>query len=317
MMEEYKLFPFTDWSRVSEIQDLFRQGLGETTQEYWIWKYNTENGLSEKILLVAENYSGKIVGMAGLQFTEYQVNDKRMMITQFQDLIIAPDCRGTGLMRKIYSKAMEISKEHGSVAFMEHPNENSLPPLLKYGATDMGGIGSITSKKHLFSMPRKTIYQKEIDGWNLNILDRMPEDVFFETHKSCYKLVKNKDFLRWRFDNNSNEKFQWVTIRKDSILCGYFVFQTFRGRFHTAVNIYDYEIKEGIPMNILKQAIRMLKSHGSWISLWGIFSEEDYMMWKNAGLSNQDNRKSNFMIHLFYNQKLPTNWHLTRADLDF
>lgn len=317
MTSEYRLFPLADWSRVSEVQEVFRQGLGETTEAYWDWKYREENGLPERILLVAENQCGELIALTGLQPLDYQIGGKLYRMVQTQDLIILPEYRGTGLMRKLYFFAMEYCAAKGCDAFIQHPNENSYGPFLKYGATDMGQVGSMSSYKRLLPFSVKPTFLKRVHGWELQIVDRLPEDVFFEESTAECKLQKSKAFMRWRFENIPEEHFQWMTIRKDGTLNGYVVFQTLHGRFRTAVNIYDYELKKDIPQDVLVQAVRLLKSHGSWVSLWGRCSPKEQAMWTKAGLHVTEQGGSHFTLHPFDGQKMPADWHLTRADLDF
>lgn len=317
MKEEYHLFPLTDWHRTAEVQEVFRQGLAETSEAYWNWKYREENGLPERTLLVGENRRGELVALAGLQPLDYKEGEHLLRMVQIQDLIILPQCRGTGLMRKLYFFAMEYCKENGCDGFVQHPNEKSFYPFLKYGATNMGSIGSIASKKRLLPFLGRPVYQQCAGDWQLNISDRMPEDIFFEESIEVYRLIKSAAFMRWRFDKNPEDDFRWLTIRKDGVLRGYMVFQAFHGRLRTAINIYDFEIGKDVPADILKQSIRMLSSHGSWVSLWGRLSKKEYSMWAEAGLNVREEGRAHFTLHPFGDQIIPENWHLTRADLDF
>lgn len=316
-MSEYKLKRFTDKNRIPELQELFRKGLGETTREFWEWKYWEENGLPESFILVAEDVNNKIVGMFGFQLLKYLCGDDSIILVQTQDLVIDPVCRGKGLMKTLYTEAMRICKEKGAIAFLAYPNKNSYPIFLKYGASDMPKISSINTRRNYFSCLKKEISELCIGEWSIKITDKIPDNIYNSKPQTSYKLDKNQEYLQWKFDSNPDEEFKWLIIYDKESIKGYFVFSPNRGRISTAVNVYDFDLSEEVPENIIKKAISILKTYGNWVSIWGSFSERESAMLKNAGLRKESKGKTNFTIHSFENKEVNIDLLLTRADLDY
>jgi len=313
---EYRIYQLKDQSRLEELCTLFAKGLADTTPEYWKWKHFSENGHPEGMILVAEAEDGTFAGMFALQPERYEWNGRQILMVQTEDLVIDPNHRGTGLMRRLYSYAMEYYAAMGAVAFVSFCNENSYPIFLKYGSVDRGYIYTQNSKKS--SLP---IYTNRISAktgaWKLKLTEQMPDDLFFPGHSDGFGMDKNNAFMQWKFVDNPEGPFQWLTIRENGVLKGYLVVYITQGRFRRAVNIYDWALMDDVTDEVLKQAIKLLRTHGNWVSLWGKHSGEVTERWKRAGLIGQSEKGTHFVLHQLGEEPLPEYWHLTRADLDY
>lgn len=313
---DYRIYPLKDQSRLEELCTLFAKGLADTTPEYWKWKHFSENGQPEGLILVAEAEDGSFAGMFALQPECYEWNGSQILMVQTEDLVIDPNHRGTGLMRKLYSYAMEYYAAMGAVGFVSFCNENSYPIFLKYGSVDRGYIYTQNSKKS--NLPVYTRKKSAKTGnWKLEVSDSMPTDLFFPVHRDGFGMVKDNIFMKWKFADNPEGPFRWLTIRENGELKGYLVVYVTQGRFRRAVNIYDWALKAEVPVEVLKKAVNLLRSHGNWVSLWGKYDEVVLNRWAQAGLADRSEKGTHFVLHQLGEEALPNNWHLTRADLDY
>lgn len=313
---EYRLYPLKDQNRLQEVCALFAKGLADTAPDYWKWKHYSENGHPEGMILVAEAEDGALAGMFALQPVRYVCGGKELIMIQTEDLVIDPDHRGSGLMKKLYRFAAEYYAKEGAAGFMAFCNAASYPIFLKYGSRDMGDIYSRDTTKSLLPIyTGKT--KRSCDGWQLELADEMPEDLFYAESDDVFRMKKNDAFMKWKFADNPDGPFRWLTIRKDHQLKGYLVIHITQGRLRRAVNIYDWELDETVTGKILKQAVNLLRTHGNWVALWGLYSEAVLARWAEAGVSEKNDNGAHFLLHEFGKEKLPDNWQLTRADLDY
>lgn len=316
MVMEYRLYPLEDQTRLDEICTLFAKGLADTTPDYWKWKHFTENGQPEGMILVAEAEDGSIVGMYAQQPVRYSCGNEQIVVVNLEDLVIDPDHRGTGLMKKLYQYVVDCYSQTGMSGYIGIPNKNSYPVFLKYGAKDMGDIFSLDTKKKFIPV---YIRKKKAQAgyWDIAITENMPNDLFYSNHQSEFRLIRNDTFMKWKFCENPDGPFLWLTIRQNEELKGYLVIQITQGRLRRAVNIYDWDLKDDVPQAVLKKAVKLLNTHGNWVSLWGRYNEAVLNRWVKAGLTEKSNNGTHFILHAFGEKRMPDNWHLTRADLDY
>lgn len=315
-VKEYRLYPLKDQDRLPQICALFAKGLADTVPDYWKWKHYTENGHPEGMILVAEAEDGVFAGMFALQPVRYVCGDRELVMVQTQDLVIDPDHRGTGLMKKLYRFAADHYAKEGAAGFMAFCNAASYPVFVKYGSRDMGDIYCRNTPKSLLPIyAKKTRWAK--DGWLLELTDAMPSDLFYSVSSERFRMKKCDTFMKWKFADNPEDTFRWLTIRKDGQLRGYLVVHITQGRLRRAVNIYDWELDAAVSGTVLRQAVKLLLTHGNWVSLWGLYSDAALGLWAEAGITDRDEKGSHFLLYDFGRETLPDNWQLTRADLDY
>lgn len=313
---EYRLHPLEDQSRLDEICTLFAKGLADTTPEYWKWKHFSENGQPKGMILAAEAEDGSLAGMFALQPEWYTCADKTILVIQNEDLVIDPAHRGTGLMKKLYHFAKDYYTNEGAVGSISFCNPASYPIFLKYGAEDRDDIYTYNTAKHLLPVYwGKRCWKK--GEWEIRFGDQMPEDLFYPVNEEVYQLRKSDAFMKWKFADNPDGPFQWLAIRKNGKLMGYMVTKIIQGKFRRAVNIYDWALQDELPDTILGAAVKLLHTHGNWVSLWGRYSDRVLSRWVRAGLTQKNDQGTHFVLHTFGDTQMPTNWHVTRADLDY
>jgi GNAT superfamily N-acetyltransferase len=313
---DFRIYPLTDTKRLPELCNLFAKGLAETTPEQWLWKHYTPNDLPEGQILVAEDETGVLRGMFAMQPAWYRRGEERILLVQTEDLVIDPEARGQGLMRKLYDATMEQYRQLGAAAITAFScNEASYPIFLKYGAKNLGDIGALATRKTLLPhIWNPTTYQR--DGWDISVSFEMPADVFVTQGQEVFKMEKTPRTLAWKFTENPDRRYQWLTIRKDGELAGWLVFYVNCGRFRSAVNICDWEVKEQVTSEILSKAVKLLQNIGNWVSLWGRQSNADRQRWQAAGFTQYEQLADHFMYHATTPHTPSEFWHITKLDSD-
>jgi ribosomal protein S18 acetylase RimI-like enzyme len=317
MKDGFRIVSLQDWDRVDELIALFRTGLGETTRAFWHWKYCEPNGLPDSCFWIVEDQKGRMVGTFGIQPYYYRQGNSELMVVQLQDMVVASECRGFGFVRELYHTALEYSKQHGGTAFVAYSNSASIGPFMKYGSINMGDIGSIYSNINEFAFLMRSLQSLQRGDWIFTVKDSMPEDIFFTECWDVYKMVKSSTFMRWRFDLNPEEKFYWLEVRNKGELFAWVVFQENRGRVHTAINIYDYDIRSGLSEKTRRQMVDFLRRRGSYVSLFGRIVPEEKERWMAAGLNKEQPPDAHFLLHFFDGSTPPEKWQILRCDRDF
>lgn len=313
---DYRIYPLENPDRLEEICTLFATGLADTAPDFWKWKHFSDNGLPKGMILVAEAEDGTLAGMFSLQPEIYACNEQRLFVIQAEDLVISPNHRGSGLMRKLHRFMIEYYTQAGMAGFIGFPNENSLPVLVKYGAKQAEDTYSWNSAKSflpIYPMKKRITHQ----NWKIEVTDQMPDDLFYPGNAEAYQLEKNDAFMKWRFVDNPEGAFRWLTIRKNGVLMGYVVYAITQGRLRRAVNIYDWALNDQVDAAVLKKAVDLLRTHGNWVNLWGRYTDTVLARWAAAGIKYKDEQGTHYLLHTFTDEPLPENWHLTRADLDY
>lgn len=310
------MYPLKDRGRLEELCALFAKGLGKTSADHWIWKHYTHHEEVEGAVVVAEDPSGNLAGVFALRPITYTNGTDTFLMVNGEDLVIDPAHRGTGLMKQLFQYAVKYYFPKGAKGFIAFTNEASYPVFMKYGAVDMGDIYTYDTVKTLLSFYTQK-RRDDYTGWQIQLSGQMPEDIFFTYSQSAYCHKKSPAFMQWKFADSPDGPFEWLSIRKDGELHGWMVVHITKGRFRRAVNIYDWDRRETVSAAVLKRAVRLLKTHGNWVSLWGLYDPSELLLWIKAGVSVKSEKGSHFLLYSFGDKPLPQNWRLTRADLDY
>lgn len=311
---EFQIYPLTDTDRLPELCVLFAKGLGETLPQEWLWRNYTENGLPQGIVSVAEDENGILRGVFAMQPVVYRRKQEQIILVQTQGLVIDPECRGQGLMRKLFNYNLDYFRQQGAQALTSFScNALSYPIFMKYGSSDLGGLQGLATAKGLRKRWKKAHFAR--NGWEIQVSDEMPTDLFFTPGENVFKMEKNLRFMQWKFTENPNQHYQWLTIRRNGVLEGYLVFYVNPGRLRSAVNICDWELRGSVEPGILKKAVDILRSLGNYVTLWGIQTETDRVRWQQAGFTKANTAKDRF-VYQPIDSTPPTVWHITKADSD-
>lgn len=309
----YNISLFHDPDRIPELIELFRTGLGDTTEEHWKWRLFADNGMEEKpFAVIAEDENDKIVGVISVLPAEYYVKNKTYRAYQIGDWVISPIFRGKGLAKLIYQSVRRIAEKNGIDFFIGFPNENSRPILLKYGFTELEPISCWNTVKKLFMVKRKG-NRYTIDGTEYIFSDTCP---LTEAPPNEYgRIIRTPELLRWKYDDNPTEKFTWLTVRKNNSFLGYFVFTQTKGRFRTAVNVYDWAYWSDSG-TVFHTAVRLLLKNGNYVSFWGKYSAQTETMFEKIGMKKSDGG-TRLVMKAVSDQGWPEPLYLTRIDTDY
>lgn len=315
-MEDIKIYPLENSERLNEVCELFALGLANTTKEWWIWKHFTPNGLPEGVVLVAEDSKNYICGVFAMQPAYYCKADEKIMLVQLEDLVIAPEYRGNGLMRRLYDFTLDYYREKNAAGLIGlSANEKSYAVLSKYGFENIADLNGIQSVKTLTPrFWRKDFYKK--DEWEITISQDIPQGLFFAQKQNVWKMEKNQQFMEWKFKNSPEREYCWLVIKYRNELVGYIVYYVNQGRLRKVVNICDWELKASVTEKELKKAVRILQTQGNWIYLWGCMSREDEELWKKSGISLKKENKSPFLYYSLNERNKIEAFDITKADSD-
>ncbi len=298
----------TEKSRIPEIKALFGTSFGETTDEYWEWRLFADNGADSPLFVIAQTEDGRIVGMSNSIPAFYGNGSK---CVQLGDWVVHPDFRGNGIIGRIYRFFVEYYSEKGYDFIIEFPNDNSYPIFKKYNFDEEKSFDFTSSKR--FYLPAFEKYRASFNGYSLEITDNIPHNIEFVQRPD--KMLRNEKLMKWKYDDNPAEKFKWLTVYKGGSFQGYFVFAQNHGRINTAVNIYDFDF---LPDDgeLFGCAIKLLKSFGNYVSLWGRFDERAEKLLSQAKMKRSES-STRVALKALSEKGYPEKLTITRIDADY
>ena len=306
----HRIYVWNSEARLDELRILFSTGLGETTREHWQWRIFTPNGqFQQPEAIVMETEQGEMVGVSSVLSEMYGNHDRKC--AQLCDWVIRPDCRGQGLLGKLYRYMYERYAALGFDFLIAFPNDNSYPILKKYGFEEKERIGSWNTKKKLLTRARPA-EDTEWHGLAYRFTDECPLQSF---QPRADRLFRTQEYMRWKYDLNPDVHFCWLTVWEKKRPLGYFVFTCNRGRLRTAVNVYDWEF-EPTAQEEFTQAIHLLEQLGSYVSIWGRYHEKERMLLTGAGMTPGDGQ-TRLMLKSISEKGYPDPLTLTRLDTDY
>lgn len=308
------IYNFRDESRISELIELFRLGLGDTTEKHWKWRLFSCDFSPKPEAIVMENEFGKIIGMGTVLPLKY--GDSEYKCVQLCDWVVHPEYRGQGVIRKIYDYIYKRYEEKGYDFLMAFPNENSYPILKKYNFVEQSPPVCWNTKQHFFfSFKRKcnTEFNVKENGFVYRVTKNQPFIQPILQKKD--RVFRTPQFLKWKYDLNPDFEFQWLSIWQGSVLCGYMVFSQTHGRIRTAVNVYDFDywLSDSKPFCI---ALKLLKSYGNYVSIWGKISTEEKRLCVDANMY-ETNAENKLVLKAISKKGYPAQLRITRIDTDF
>ena len=308
---QYSISILSDQSRIPEVITLFRTGLGETSIEHWVWRLFSDNGQEDRpFAVIAEDETGRMAGISTVIPTRYGTSRKKCV--SFGDWVVHPNDRGQGLIRKIFDFMCDYFSQRGYDFMLTFPNENSYPILRRYGFADLTGVSSWNSVTKPFALrrqPNSRIYQ----GISYRFSERCPLTTLPNPLEN--RLFRTPEYLSWKYDQNPDVTYAWLTLWQDSDLLGYFVYTLTKGRLRTAVNVYDWDYysTQDAPF---RYAISLLRGLGSFVSFWGIYSGDLLELLKQSGLQSHPG-KTKCIVRPMQPEGLPDQLIITRADTDY
>jgi len=309
---DYRISILEDPGRIPELIELFRTGLGDTSADHWRWRLFTDVGQPEQpFAVIAEDEAGKLVGVSTFFPVRYGCSGTKAV--EFGDWIVHPSCRGQGLIGKIFGSTCSWFSDQGYAFIMtSFPNQNSGPILRRFGFTDLPNVAEYVTSNRLF-FSGKAPADRVVEGVQFRFTDACPLTEAPQHREG--RLQRSLAFLRWKFDQNPDASYRWLSLWQQERCIGYFVYHRNKGRIRTAVNIHDWELEPGSEP-LFSEAIRLLAKRGSFVSIWGKYPEQTLSMFHAAGM-HHSGRSTPTITKPFYPGGVPDDLTLTRADTDY
>ena len=233
-----------------ELLGLFQASFGlKVTAKLWSWKYLQNPLASADPDIIVATDRGRIVGARPFLLAELWLGNERVKAAQPCDAMVHPQYRREGIFSRMNQFAIEYFRREGYTLFYNFPNSNSLPGNLRQGWK----VVSVTEELCRFVNPQKLIAHKlksRLGGCILGFLyDKLLNTKLREVplssnpfqikvsaqftdelkevaslrDKTAIDLVRSESFLRWRFDQHPERKYEYVMVKKNEELWGYAV----------------------------------------------------------------------------------------------
>lgn len=304
-----RIFTFQDKNRVSELIELFGTGLGATTEEYWMWRLFSDIGEMNPVAIVCENEQGRLDGMMTAIPAIYGSGETRIL--QMCDWVVRPEARGQGLISKMYQFITDEYRKLGYDGVSAFANENSKPVVLKYNYKDYGRFSRWSTGFRPF-WGKNTTEEIIIKDAKYSFTETCPD---FDISVRKKRLYRDQRFLSWKYDQNPETEYTWLSVWKNSLCVGYLVFTLTKGRIRTVVNVYDWDFDERFEAEFAK-AITLLCKRGNSVCIWGKYSVKEEQMMSAAGMKKTEIGNP-LSVKAFPDKRIPDELILTRVDTDF
>ncbi|MBR4960854.1 MAG: GNAT family N-acetyltransferase [Clostridia bacterium] len=310
---EYKISVLKDPARIPELIELFRTGLGDTTEAFWKWRLFTDNGQQDQpFAVILEDESGFMAGVTSVLPVLYGEGESARKCIQFCDWVVHPDHRGRGLIKMAYEYAWTYFLDRGYDFIMEFPNDNSYPIFQKYGFHEEPHINCWNSRKHMF-ISKKAPRDFRINDMEIRFSKECPITgaIFSRDDRIC----RTPAYMKWKYDGNPETEYHWATIWKKENCTGYVVYTLTKGRLRTAVNVYDWEYPYA-DSHILREILHKIGKQGNYVSIWGRYSKTEENLLEQCGL-RRSMCSTRLMLKALSAKGWPEPLTLTRIDTDY
>lgn len=224
----------------------------ERNRAYFQWKY-MRNPYTKNPLGIVALHKGKVVGFRGYFVSKYEItgSQKDIIVLGSGDVCVHPDHRLKGLFIATGKMAMDEYASIYPIFFSFTVSRNSMPGALKSGFVPLINRACLNRCNLLGIMgfmlsanKKKDLYQGKIrfgDFGDIEVSDRpKPEDMHAVISEQKFsdktiRLVRDKKFFQWRFNNNRN-KYVFYYYKQNKKVTGYVVVRV------TANNLRAYII---------------------------------------------------------------------------
>jgi len=215
----------------------------EISDENFIkWEY-FKNPAGEAIIKFAKNEDKEIVGQYVLDTMFVKVFNKQLKATLSLNTLTKKEFLRQGIFETLGKEAFKTCEDEQYAFTYGYPNQNSHPGFIKkLNFIDLHKIPLLIYPCNVKSLVKKKINKtlalfvpniffslnKKTNG--MNIIDLKEEDlasldVFWEEIKDKYSImvVRNKDFLKWRYMDIPIRKYSIFAYKRDNKIIGYIV----------------------------------------------------------------------------------------------
>jgi hypothetical protein len=233
-----------------QLVDLFKLSFRkDISTRAWEWKYLTGPyaALSAEVIVAVDGE--KIVGARPYLITELWQGNQKILAAQHCDTMVHPAYRNHGLFNRLGERGLAYLKENNYALSFGFPG-----PMARVGFLKQGYRIVIPTEIMFRPVSYERILGKRLNKRRLGkrlgyLFDRAPNRIprqvrprhddistqVFEHYDAELKAidawhkpdrieyVRNENNLRWRFDNHPEHTYRYITVKRNSILCGYAV----------------------------------------------------------------------------------------------
>ena len=200
---------------IPAIVDLLKLSLGQSVVEKSaaIWNFkHVDNPFGHSHVLVAlENEI--FVGVRAFMKWNWQLGNDVWVAYRAVDTATHPDFQGKGIFKKLTLQALDDVQEKQETFVFNTPNDKSRPGYLKMGwvVIDSLPIAIVPTIVYCFQniFKKKVINTNQIETNRLEELCKIHNEVFSENNTIF--TPKSVSYLKWRFENNSMQKYEVVS----------------------------------------------------------------------------------------------------------
>ena len=289
-------------------------------KKWWEWKYKKNPSNKEKPKIWVSEYKGQIVGSDSFITTKMKIKNDIFTITQNVDLMVHPDFRRQGMFLTIAKAAFSSLKKSDLYVTYGFPNRKAYGGHMQYGWFDVSllknGIKPLKIDRFIDKKlsdnkktnPIKKIYlsivkttlkaifkEKKIKKSNeitLTEIKSFNDDIneFWDKISDNYNIivVRNKDYLNWRYVNIPNSKFMIYLAKEKNEICGYIIFriekQASRKTYGSIYDIVALDNRSDIVYSLLDKTIEYFKKEDmDFIHCSMLANEKFIKFFKNKG----------------------------------
>ena len=203
------------------LDERFYYGTRNFDIKYWYWQYKL-NPKKQSYLYVAW-LNNQIVGYYHVVVYNFIANGRNYVIGNIQDVAVSKKHQGKGIFKKLSKFANSEINKHVD-ALYSFPNRKSINTFLKYDNFELIDcmpvyVLPLKLKIPLFFFSKHK--KEKIENNNkVVVFDNLNKEIcevfekFSKFHK--YHILKDKDFLNWRYVNSPKGRFFFVGLMTDN-----------------------------------------------------------------------------------------------------
>ncbi|WP_368487773.1 GNAT family N-acetyltransferase [Clostridium sp. BJN0013] len=215
-------------------------------KNFFRWKHSMNMSINQNpIIYLVVNGEKKIIGASSFFVTKLVYNGNKYDVVQLGDTMVSKEYRGKGLFKKSIGFALEDLKNSGYNGIFAFANSNSYPGLLKLGFDSLYKINLYVKVLNYEAMLRGKLGDKpglNIIGKVLNFYTKLPKysgDKFNieeadllqsnilsfinEANKNYIHLDKNRDYIKWKYLDKPECRYETVLIKNEKSIYAVFV----------------------------------------------------------------------------------------------
>jgi hypothetical protein len=281
-----------------EFIDLFRTIFGDDmSSDLWEWKYiQNPFSVGDSQIVVALD-KGKVVGARPFMLAQMWINDRKVRVAQPSDTMVHPEYRRMGLFSRMNELGIQFLRAKEYALIFNFPGDMSRPGYLKQGwrlISNMETVFQVSNPANVISHKsgskflgvclgpvyrlmlgaRKKRTSGSVTGFRVGVSDHFSdelEEVDSVREKWGIDLVRSGAYMRWRFDEHPEHKYEYIIAKERDEVLGYAVIRIPKEseRLRRGM-VVDYLVKDSIDCfrDLMTECVEQLSKECDIISTW-------------------------------------------------